>query len=244
MFVSALRSVGACRRGRRRAVFRDLRVRHCNGELRLSVLARRLTGQLEEDVVERRAPQAHVADADAGVTKRCCRLLDEDEALARRREGQPVRTPVLLRGAAADLRERRLGLVTLRDVGQLHLEDLAADAVLELVTGPFRDHPAVVDHGDLVRELIRLFEVLRRQQDRRALAAQVADDLPDLVATPRIETGGRLVEEEQARPGEQAGREVESPSHPARVGLRRPLGGVGELEALQQLRCATAGLLW
>jgi hypothetical protein len=43
---------------------------------------------------------------------------------------------------------------------------LAADAVLELVAGPFGDHAAVVDDGDLVRELIRFFEVLRRQQDR------------------------------------------------------------------------------
>jgi hypothetical protein len=48
----------------------------------------------------------------------------------------------------------------------LDLEDLAADAVLELVAGPFGDHAAVVDDGDLVRELIRFFEVLRRQQDR------------------------------------------------------------------------------
>jgi hypothetical protein len=33
----------------------------------------------------------------------------------------------------------------------------------------------VVDDGDLVRELIRFFEVLRRQEDRRPLAPQVAD---------------------------------------------------------------------
>ena len=138
--------------------------------------------------------------------------------------------------------ERGLGLVTLPHVGQLDLEDLAADAVLELVAGPFRDHAAVVDHGDLVRELIRLLEVLRRQQDRRPVAAQVADDLPDLVATPRIETGRRLVEEEHARLREQAGREVEPPSHAARVRLRGSVGGVGELEALEQLRRAAAGL--
>jgi hypothetical protein len=85
----------------------------------------------------------------------------------------------------------------------------------------------VIDDRDLVRELVGFLEVLRRQQDRRALAAQVADDLPDLVPTSRIETRGRLVEEEHARLGEQAGGEVESTSHPARVGLRRPLGRVG-----------------
>ncbi len=145
-------------------------------------------------------------------------------------------------GAAADAKERGLGLVTLLHVGQLDLEDLAADAVFELVAGPFRDHAAVIDDGDLVRELIRFFEVLRRQQDRRPLAAQVADDLPDLVATPRIETCRRLVEEEHARLREQARREVEPPSHAARVGLRGSVGGLDELEALEQLRRAAAGL--
>src|SRR5207245_7108387 len=112
-------------------------------------------------------------------------------------------------------KERGLGLVTLPHVGQLDLEDLPADTVLELVAGPLRDHAAVVDHGDLVRELIRLLEVLRRQQDRRPLAAQVADDRPDHVATPRIETRRRLVEEEYARLRKQARREVEPPSHAA-----------------------------
>ena len=104
MFVSALRSVGDVQaRSRRRACSVTFVSGTASGELRLAVLARGLTRQLEEDVVECRAPQAHVADADPGVTKRCRRLLDEDEALARRRQGQPVRTPVLLRGAAADL---------------------------------------------------------------------------------------------------------------------------------------------
>ena len=242
MFVSTL-----SQRGRvpmpGRAGARSVIVGIRNGDRgRLAVLARRLTGQLEKDVVERRSPEADVADADPRATELGGRLLDEDKALARRRQGQPVRTPVFLRDAATDPRERCLGLVALSDVGQLDLEDLAADVVLELVARSLGDHAAVVDHGDLVRELIGLLEVLRRQQDRRAFAAQVADDLPDLVATPRIETGGRLVEEEHARPGEQARREVESPAHPARVGLRRAIGGVGELEALEQLRCAIARL--
>ena len=220
----------------------DLLVGHGNGARRFAVLARRLAGQLEEDVVERRSAQADVADADPGATELGGGLLDEDEALPRRRQGQPVRPLILLRSAAADAKERGLGLVTLLHVGQLDLEDLAADAVFELVARPLRDHAAVVDDGDLVRELIRFFEVLRRQQDRRALAAQVTDDLPDLVATPRIETRRRLVEEEHARLREQAGREVEPPSHAARVCLRGSVGGVGEFEALEQLRRATAGL--
>jgi hypothetical protein len=100
----------------------------------------------------------------------------------------------------------------------------------------------VIDDRDLVRELVGFLEVLRRQQDRRALAAQVADDLPDLATTPGIEACRRLVEEEDARLREQTGREVELQSHATRVGLRRPVGSIRELEALEQLRRAAAGV--
>ena len=160
----------------------------------------------------------------------------------RRGQGQPVRPLILLRCAAADAKQRGLRLVTLLNVGQLDLEDLAADAVFQLVAGALRNHAAVIDDGDLVRELIRFFEVLRRQQDRRALAAQVADDVPDLVATSRIETCCRLVEEEHTRLREHAGREVEPPPHPARIRLRGSVGGVRELEALEELRRSAACL--
>src|SRR5207244_31525 len=166
----------------------------------------------------------------------------EAEAVWWRGHGQPVRPLILLRGAAADTKQRCLRLVTLLNVSQLYLEDLAADAVFQLVAGAFRNHAAVVDDRDLVRELIRLFEVLSRQQDRRARAAQVADDLPDLVATPRIETCGRLVEEEHTRLREHAGCEVEPPPHAARICLRGSVGGIRELEALEQFRRAAACL--
>jgi hypothetical protein len=153
------------------------------------------------------------------------------------RFGRPSRS-----GAPQPTRSSAASASTLLHVGQLHLEDLAADAVLELAARPFRDHPAVVDHRDLVGELVCFFEVLRRQQDRRSVAAKVADDLPDLVATARIKARCRLVEEEHTRLREQAGRQVESPSHPARVRLCRSVSGVGELEALEQLRRSAAGL--
>ena len=139
-------------------------------DLRVAVLARRLAGQLQEHVVERRPAQAHVVDADPGAAELRGGFLDQDEALARRRQGQPVRPPVLLRSAAADTKQRSLCLGALPHVGQLHLEDVAADPVFELAARAFRDHPAVVDHRDLVGELVRFFEVLRRQQDGRSIA--------------------------------------------------------------------------
>ena len=49
----------------------------------------------------------------------------------------------------------------MRRAGQLDLEDLAADAVLELAAGPLCDHLSVVDDRDLIGELVGLLQVLR-----------------------------------------------------------------------------------
>ncbi len=148
-------------------------------------------------------------------------------------QDQPVRPLILLRGTAADTKQRSLRLVALLNVGQLDLEDLAADAVFQLVASAFRNHATVIDDSDLVRELIRFFEVLGRQQDCRARAAQVAHDLPDLVATPRIETRGGLVEEEHTRLCKHAGCEIKPPPHATRICFRGSVGSVCELEALE-----------
>jgi hypothetical protein len=87
------------------------------GVLLFAVLARRLAGQLEEDVVERRSAQAHITDADTGPAELGGGLLDKKETLPRGWQGQPVRPRILLRRATANANERRLGLVTLLDVG-------------------------------------------------------------------------------------------------------------------------------
>ena len=58
------------------------------------------------------------------------------------------------------------------------------------------DH-AVAQHGDPVGELLGLVEVVRRQQDRLAERAQVADRVPRCAARARVEAGRRLVEEDQ-----------------------------------------------
>ncbi len=86
------------------------------------------------------------------------------------------------------------------------VEPLPADHPLEPVRGVVRDHPAVVDHGDLVGERVGLLQVLRGQQHRRAVADQAADHVPHVLALGRVEAGGRLVEEDHRRPADQATR--------------------------------------
>ena len=62
-----------------------------------------------------------------------------------------------------------------------------------------------------------------------------ADDLPHLVARARVEPGGRLVEEHQARGDDDAGGDVEPPAHAAGVVLDLRGRRVGEAERVEQL---------
>src|SRR5439155_20644833 len=64
------------------------------------------------------------------------------------------------------------------------------------------DKAAVLEHEHAIG-MLDLFEVLRREADRTALAPQRVDDLPQAPALTRIERGGGLVEEEHARLAQQ-----------------------------------------
>ena len=110
----------------------------------------------------------------------------------------------------------------------------AGDAALEFVGGPLGDQLASVEDRYPVGELVSLLQILRRQEDRDAAGDEVADDLPHGAAASRVQAGGRLVEEDDARVPHQCHREVEPAPHSAGVGGGRLLGRVGEVEAPQQ----------
>src|SRR5439155_1363320 len=76
---------------------------------------------------------------------------------------------------------------------------------------------------------------LRRQQDVDAVGDEVADRVPQLPPASRIETRGGLVEEQQSGPADEAGAEVESPAHAARVRADEAVAGVGEADAFEGL---------
>jgi hypothetical protein len=96
-------------------------------------------------------------------------------------------------------------------------------------------------HGDAVGEAVRLLEVLRGQQDGRPAGDAVLDRVPQRAAAARVEAGGRLVEEQHRRAGDERGREVEPAAHAARVGLGGAVAGVLELELLEQIARALHG---
>src|SRR5690606_34148090 len=70
---------------------------------------------------------------------------------------------------------------------------------LELVWCAGGDDPAVVNHDDFVGELVRLVQVLRRQQHGHALGDEPADEAPQFAAATRVETRGWFVQVEHPR---------------------------------------------
>ena len=116
-----------------------------------------------------------------------------------------------------------------------------ADQRLELAGRALGDDLAAVDDGDAVGELVGLVEVLGREQHGRAGGDEDPHDLPHLVAAAGVETGGRLVEEQQLGGDDDAGGDVEPAAHAARVGAHEPVGGVGQPERVEQLAGPVVG---
>src|SRR2546426_8059850 len=55
---------------------------------------------------------------------------------------------------------------------------------------------AVVQDRDVVRELLRLVEIVRREEDRPPLPPEVSDQRPELPPRARVEARRRLVEKQ------------------------------------------------
>ena len=148
------------------------------------------------------------------------------------RTGRGVVQGAFRRGATTDERqedvfEARL-LLDVLHLGRRHQR-------LELGERAVHEDPALVEDRDPVGELLGLVEVLRGEQDRGAAVGELADGLPHLQASLRVEAGGRLVEEDHRRAPDQAHREVETATHAARVGRHPPSPGVGEREAVEHV---------
>ena len=80
---------------------------------------------------------------------------------------------------------------------------LAAQALDQIGRRSLSDDLAVVDDGEAVAEALGFVHVMRGEKHGAAAALELADDLPQLAAALGIETGGRLVEEENARIGDE-----------------------------------------
>ncbi len=192
-----------------------------------------VAGQGEEHVVERRAAEADVPHLHARVVElpqRC----GQDLGPALAGHDQPVHVVVDLELAAGQGEEhvRRLLHVVGTDH---HLDALPADPALQLVRRALGDGHPVVDDHDPVGQVVGLLEVLGGEQDRRAPTDQVPDHRPQVGPAAGVEAGGGLVEEQHRRLGHEGAGEVEAAPHAPGVGLDRAVGGLVEIEVLEQL---------
>ena len=98
-------------------------------------------------------------------------------------------------------------------------DHVGSDRALQLLRRALGDDARPVDDADAVGELVGLLEVLRREEDRHAqFRVQAPNLVPHARPTQRIESGRRLVEEQDLRVVDERGGEVEPPLHPAGVG--------------------------
>jgi hypothetical protein len=77
-------------------------------------------------------------------------------------------------------------------------------------------------------------------QDGGPGRGQAGEDRPQVGAALRVESRGRLVEEQDRGPVHQRDGDVEVPAHAARVGPYLPVGRLGQPELLEQLGHAAA----
>ena len=199
------------------------------------VVAARVAGERQEHLVQRRAAQPDVLQHDAprrraGAAPR--RAPPRPRSRGRRATGSPCRPWARRRPgrpAPSTAGPSDAASATVSSIRSPPIWDFSSLAV------PARDDAAVVDHDDLVGEPVGLLEVLRREQQRRAAGHERGDHLPHVQAGLGVEPGRRLVEEDDLGVGHERAGEVEAAPHAARVGLRRPVRGVGEPELLEQL---------
>src|SRR3954468_23408998 len=134
-----------------------------------------VTGQCQEDVIEGRTAYGESGDVDAGGVESTYDI--EQQLRAPIAHPEADASAVDGRRPVTDARDGLDGGADLRQSCDVELHDVAADAVLQLVRRARRDDQPVVDDDDLVAELVGLFEVLRREQQRRPLADELADDI-------------------------------------------------------------------
>jgi hypothetical protein len=157
-----------------------------------------------------------------------------DTAVARELQGELV----VVAGGRVRHPEGASGRFELVGVGEAQADVTARDQPLELGRGALGDQPPVVEDRDPVGRLVCLLQVLRRQEDRDSARHQVADHLPHRAPAARVQAGGRLIEEDDARVADQAHREVEPTPHAAGVGGSGLLRRIGEVEQIARAPAA------
>ena len=123
-----------------------------------------------------------------------------------------------------------LGSVGPADLGLPEVE------AAQLVRRAVRDDPVFGQNEDPAGHFLCLAEVVGGHEDRRAIVGQGLDDVVEAAAGQRVESRGRLVEEEDLRPAHEPGGDVETAPFAARQ-LPDPLRLLlGQADGAKQVR--------
>jgi hypothetical protein len=191
-----------------------------------------VAGEPEEDVVEGGLAHGEGLGHEVGLLQDAGHVEDAPRTLA---DVDPQRAAVVVGLDRADRLEPSTRLHGGIGVDHGDLDDGGAHRGLQLGRGAFGDLLPAVDHRDQVGQAVGLLEVLGREQHRRAVGHELLDHHPEVVAAGRVESGGRLVEEEHRRAVHEGGAEVEPSPHAPGVGAGRTIGRVGQPELLEEL---------
>src|SRR5438477_8654657 len=203
-----------------------------------SFLAQRAAGLGQEHVVEARPVQLDRAEAQARAVERAQDVRDsggagvhvQPQALVDRLQLAHVRL------AVEQLRGPRGGPV------EADRDHVAGHLPLERVGGTLGDELPVVDDRHPVAERVGLLQVVRGEEDGHAFGAQPAYLVPQVRTALRVEPGGGLVEEDDLRRVDDPERDVDAAALATGVRLAFAVGELAELEALDGLHRALAGL--
>ena len=112
---------------------------------------------------------------------------------------------------------------------------VAGHLLLQRARGAFRDHRAVIDDHDAVAEHVGLVQVMRGQEHRGAPVPQAADVVPQAGPVLRVESGARLVQEQDLGLVHDAERHVEPPPLAAGIRPHPAVREPGQVELVQHL---------
>lgn len=96
------------------------------------------------------------------------------------------------------------------------------------------DDFSLIDHGDVISQPVCFLQILRRQQNCRALIDQPKDYVPQTQPAARVKAGGWLIKKQDLRIDDQRRGEVDAPAHSTGESFDRPVLCFRELEKVNK----------
>lgn len=186
--------------------------------------------EMEEDVLQARFSQVHAIDREAVLLGHRDELGDPPLSFFHR-QVQNIFMPAEF---FDPVQRFDLGHQGLRVPLDLEADDVAAEDILELMRRVEGHEFPVVHDGDSVAEIIGLFHVMRRQDDRDPIFfVQLFNIIPDVPARLGVQAEGRLVEKKDFRVLDQPARDLEAALHAARIFLNQDRSLIGQIDEVE-----------